>query len=270
MRKLLYLIAIFSLSSHAAVYVSSVSLAPATGGVFFTPTANWFSTNIAMASGDLHAQGYRYFGIGTHITGRRDGSYYPDNQNFQMFQGSSVPLQPGDTWASATQRFISQFGASGARVGDYPLNNAYTYEGCAAVAKFNAQIVTGSGAIMYPGSCSAIEFSDNVCSIDAYGLIDHGDMTVDEVNGHRANTSAVVSCLTPAMVKIKVINSTLSLGSGIESKLYIDGTATGDTPSYLNYYISTPRMIEISSVLSALSPQPGTFSGSSLVLVDIQ
>lgn len=269
MRTLLYLIAIFSLSSHAAVYVSSVSLVPAVGGVSFTPTATWFSTNVTMASGDLYAQGYRYFGIGTHITGRRDGGYYPDNQNFTMFESSSVALQPGDTWASVAQRFIAQYGASGARVGTYNLNNSYTYEGCAAVSKFNAQGVTGSGGIIYPGSCSTIEFSDNVCSIDTYGLIDHGSLSVSEVNGHTAKINAYISCNMPALIRLRVINSTAYLGNGINSELYIDGALTGVTSSPPQYNVSSGRTIEISSKLIASAPQPGSFSGSSLVLVDI-
>ncbi|WP_323912542.1 hypothetical protein [Aeromonas veronii] len=269
MKTLLYLITIFSLSSHAAVYVSSVSLAPAAGGVSFTPTARWLSTDTSIASGDLYAQGYRYFGIGTHVTGRRDGGYYPANdQNFTMFQNSAVPLKPGDTWTSAAQRFIDQYGASGAMVGTYSVINTYNYEGCAAVSKFSAQPVTGSGGIIYPGSCATIEFSNNVCSIDASGLIDHGNMTVGEVDGHVAKTYATISCLSPAGVIVRVLNAKALLGNGVESQLFIDGRR-GDDSGIITFPIGYPKVFELTSELSSLAPQPGLLSGASIIVIEV-
>ncbi|EEA1375709.1 hypothetical protein GI405_22300 [Salmonella enterica] len=100
-------------------------------------------------------------------------------------------------------------------------------------------------------------------------MLNHGAMNANEVNGHRAATYATIACDKPALVRLRVIESSLALGNGIRSDLFIDGAPTDATSSTVQYSLNSPRTIEVASVLSAMNPQSGTFSGSSYVIVEL-
>lgn len=268
MRLLLLLVILLSTPVHAGLFVSSISLAPAVGGVSYYPTIKWFSTSQMPPSGDLYAQGFRWFGPGTNLHSYNNGSPYPASNWFLMIQGASVPIYSGDTWSAVTHRFVTTYGAIGS-ITDYTnsVKSSYKYDGCFAASKFNAAITTGGGTLFYPGSCGSIDFTLNECRINSVGLIDHGAMIVTEVNGHEARTYANIDCNSPALIRLRVINSNLALGLGISSDLYIEGMSTNGAP--VTYAINVPRSFEIKSRLSAAAPQAGNFSGSSYVVVDI-
>ncbi|WP_323912544.1 PapG chaperone-binding domain-containing protein [Aeromonas veronii] len=264
MRALLYILMFFSMSAQAAVYATKVYMH--TGNY---PEITWLSTESTAASGDLYAMGYKYFGLASRMVRFSNGNPVASPNYIAMIPNASVALAPGDTWQQAVQKFINQYGQAGSIKSSSNITTYYVYEACVAVAKCNNCGSQGAENIIYPGSCVSINFANNACSIDSQGLIDHGSLNISEVNGHTAKISANISCDMPALIRLRVVNSTAYLGNGINSDLYIDGAATGNTSSPLQYNVSSSRAIEISSILSASSPQPGTFSGSSLVLVDV-
>lgn len=258
MRPLLYILMLFSMSAQAAIYASKVYMH--TGNY---PEITWFSMGDTAASGDLYAMGFKYFGLSSRVVSNPSPNY------IGMIPNASVALAPGDTWQQAVQKFINQYGQSGSIKSVNNLTTYYKYEACVAVAKCNNCGSQGTENMLYPGSCVSIDFTNNSCSIDSQGLIDHGSLNISEVNGHSAETSAFISCDRPALIRLRVINSTAYLGNGINSELYIDGASTGITSSPPQYNVSSSRTINISSKLIASAPQPGPFSGSSTIIVDI-
>lgn len=254
----------FSMSAQAAVYATKVYMH--TGNY---PEITWFSTGSTAASGDLYAMGFKYFGLASRVSNYLDGTPYPSPNYIGMIRNASVALAPGDTWQQAVQKFTNKYGQSGSIKSVYNITNYYKYEACVAVAKCDDCGSQGAENIIYPGSCSTIDVMNNSCNIDSQGWIDHGDLNVNEVNGHTAKISANISCDMPALVRLRVINSNTPLGNGINSDLYIDGYSTGINSSPIQYTVNSSRTIEISSVLSASTPQPGVFSGNSLVVIDI-
>ncbi|MGE6112827.1 PapG chaperone-binding domain-containing protein [Aeromonas salmonicida] len=265
MRPLLYILMLFSMSAQAAVYASKVYMHPGN-----YPEITWFSTGSTAASGDLYAMGFKYFSLASRITTNMDGTPQTSPNYIAMIPNASVALAPGDTWQQAVQKFTNQYGQSGSIKSSVNITTYYKYEACVAVAKCNNCGSQGPDNMIYPGSCASIDFANNSCSIDTQGLIDHGSLNVSEVNGHSAETSAFISCDRPALIRLRVINSTAYLGNGINSDLYIDNSPTGITSSPPQYYLGSGiRTINISSKLSASAPQPGPFSGSSTIIVDI-
>lgn len=258
MRPLLYILMLFSMSAQAAVYASKVYMHPGN-----YPEITWFSTGSTAVSGDLYAMGFKYFGLSSRVLNNPSPNY------IAMIPNASVALSPGDTWEQAVQKFINQYGQSGTIKSTTNITTYYKYEACVAAAKCNSCGSQGADNMLYPGSCASIDFANNSCSIDSQGLIDHGSLNISEVNGHSAETSAFISCDRPALIRLRVINSTAYLGSGINSELYIDGASTGITSSPPQYNVSSSRTINISSKLIASAPQPGPFSGSSTIIVDI-
>lgn len=258
MRSLLYILMLFSMSAQAAIYATKVYMHPGN-----YPEITWISTESTAVPGDLYAMGFQYFGLASRIVNNPSPNY------IAMIPNASVRLAPGDTWEQAVQKFINQYGQSGSIRSNVNITTYYKYEACVAVAKCNNCGSQGADNMLYPGSCASIDFANNSCSIDSQGLIDHGSLNVSEVNGHTAKISANISCSMPALIRLRVINSTAYLGSGINSELYIDGASTGITSSPPQYNVSSSRTIEISSKLIASAPQPGVFSGSSTIVVDI-
>ena len=264
MRALLYILIFFSMSAQAAVYASKVYMHPGN-----YPEITWFSTGDTAASGDLYAMGFKYFGLASRVVRFSNGNPVASPNYIGMIPNASVALAPGDTWQQAVQKFTSQYGQAGSIKSTVNITDYYVYEACVAVAKCNNCGSQGPDNILYPGSCVSIDFTNNSCSIDSQGLIDHGSLNISEVNGHTAETSAFISCDRPALIRLRVINSTAYLGNGINSELYIDGASTGITSSLPQYNVSSSRTINISSKLIASAPQPGPFSGSSTIIVDI-
>ncbi|WP_426010542.1 PapG chaperone-binding domain-containing protein [Aeromonas salmonicida] len=265
MRALLYILMFFSMSAQAAVYATKVYMH--TGNY---PEITWFSTGSTAASGDLYAMGFKYFGLSSRVVRFANGDPVASPNYIAMVSNGVVALSPGDTWQQAVQKFTNQYGQSGSIKSVHNITNYYVYEACIAAAKCDDCGNQGPDNMIYPGSCSTIDVTNNSCSIDSQGVIDHGSLNVSEVNGHTAETSAFISCNTAALIRLRVINSNIYLGNGINSDLYIDDASTGITSSPPQYYLgSGTRTIKISSKLSASAPQPGPFSGSSTIIVDI-
>lgn len=263
-RMICMLLFIFPVLSQAAVYTSSVFMQPGN-----YPTITWFSAQGTAPSGDLYAQGMRYFGLASRVTKLQDGSPHPSPNYVAMIKNGVVPLAPGDTWYDAVQKFINRYGASGAITSTFNITDYYSYEACIAASYCEYCGSQGSQNIIYPGSCSTIDFTNTVCTIDSLGVLEHGAMNTNEVNGHRAAMNATISCNSPVLVRLRVLSSNLPLGNGVSSDLYIDGASTGITSGTIQYYLNGPRTIKIESVLSSSFPQSGTFSGSSYVIIEV-
>lgn len=268
MRYLISCLLFFSLSAHAAVLTSHVVMSPSN-----VPTVHYFSTPTTQSSGDLYAQGMRWFGIGTQVVSMINGDPLPPGFGEKwsnMLPGQAIPVMPGDTWVTVSKRYIDSRGASGALTGPAPMANTYKYEACALASP--CEDCGTSLAIDYPASCSAVPWTTNSCDIlQPSLLINHGTLTTDQVNGHSASTTTQVRCDSPATVRFRVSDTRVDLGNNIYSDIYINGRGVGGAWGDMDYTVQSWGLpLTIESRLVSTDPQAGTFSGSVVVLVDIQ
>lgn len=270
MRYILYLLTLFSISSQAALVGTSISVVSSGHGVL--PTVSWSSIGGTISSGDLTQYGnkMRYFGLGIRVVSMEDGSPSPLGDSYMStFSNRTIALAAGDTWEEAIHKYIANFGASGTYTHNNVLASAYKYEVC-----FLASTCSGCGNgspsnIAYPGSCISVPTAPttNSCDINSSIQIEHGVLAVGDVNGHSASTTAMVTCQSNANIKIRVYDSHVSLGNNIYADIYINGHGGGGE---MLYSVSGAGLsLNIESKLGSVNPQPGAFSGSSVVVVDI-
>ncbi|MDX7780545.1 PapG chaperone-binding domain-containing protein [Aeromonas hydrophila] len=268
MKKILYLLIFLSWYAEAAIIASNVTLS--TGNV---ATVNYFSTNTTdTSSGDLYAQGMRWFGLAAHVVRFADGTPTPQ-ENFASLFGSAltVPILPGETWADVSQKFITKFGPAGAHTSPWGFNKIYVYEACAAASICNDCGASGTSVRIYSGSCSSVPWTPIACNIGNTSLlIDHGTLNIDEVNGHSATTTTSVTCDSSATIRFRLSDQRPNLGNGIYSDIYINNQGFTGAVGNINYSVPSSGLpLTIESRLVSSNPQPGLFSGSVVIIMDV-
>lgn len=266
MKYLISCLLFFSLSSHAAILTSHVVMSPTN-----VPTVHYFSTPTTQSGSDLYSQGMRWFGIGTRVVSMANGDPSPLGDNYgNIIPGQAVPILPGDTWETLSKKYADRHGSAGSFTHTSPLSKVYKYEACS----FSSVTDVGgtNQVIFYPGSCSSIPWTNSTCHIMAPSLlINHGTLTTDQVNGHSASAMTEVRCDSRAIVRFRISDTRVNLGNNIYSDIYINGRGFGGAWGDMNYTVESWGLpLTIESRLVTSSPQAGTFSGSVVVIVDIQ
>lgn len=268
MKKILCLLIFLSWYAEAAVITSGVTL-----NAVNVPTVSYFSTNTTdTSSGDLSSQGMRWFGVGVRIVQYANGNPYPIPNYFTMFgYQNAVPILPGETWADVSQKFVAKLGASGAITSSSGLATIYTYEACAAASVCYDCGSGGANVRIYPGSCSSIPWTPIACNIGNTSLlIDHGTLNIDEVNGHSATTTTSVTCDSSATIRFRLSDQRPNLGNGIYSDIYINNQGFTGAVGNINYSVPSAGLpLTIESRLVSSNPQPGLFSGSVVIIMDV-
>lgn len=268
MKKILSLLIFLSWYAEAAIIASGVTLNAGNA-----PTLYYFSTNTTdTSSGDLYAQGMRWFGVGAHIVRYSNGNPYSTPNYFAMFgYENAVQIQPGDTWADVSQKFVAKFGASGSITSSWTLSRTYIYEACAGASYCYGCGASGNNARIYPGSCSSIPWTPIACNIGNTSLlIDHGTLNIDEVNGHSATTMTSVTCDSSATIRFRLSDQRPNLGNGIYSDIYINNQGFTGAVGNINYSVPSSGLpLTIESRLVSSNPQPGLFSGSVVIIMDV-
>lgn len=240
------------------------------------PTVSYFSAPGGTGNQDLWAAGMRWFGVGTVITGLgptspNPGGPSPYDYPYGNLFGSNlgaVQLAPGDTWDAAIAKFLAKYPSSGSFTSWFALNRYYTYQACVMASKCDR---CGGEVIPYPGSCSTIPWSRISCDITPSNIVlNHGTLQSTEVNGHIAKADMNISCTGNTNIRFRVTSSRINLGLGITSKIFINDTDMGGPYSEQVYSVQSWGLtVPVESRLQASNPQGGTFSGSTVVLVDV-
>ncbi|MGT4067295.1 UNVERIFIED_CONTAM: hypothetical protein I5919_00500 [Aeromonas hydrophila] len=268
MKKILSLLIFLSWYTEAAIIASNVTLDASN-----RPTINYFSTSATdTSSGDLYAQGMRWFGVGPHVVRYTNGTpYSPDNYVTLLGSAFTVPILPGETWADVSQKFVAKFGPAGSISSPYGIATTYIYEACAAASVCNNCGNGGPNVRIYPGSCSSIPWIPVSCNIGNTSLlIDHGTLNIDEVNGHSATTTTSVTCDSSATIRFRLSDQRPNLGNGIYSDIYINNQGFTGAVGNINYSVPSAGLpLTIESRLVSSNPQPGLFSGSVVIIMDV-
>lgn len=228
-------------------------------------------------TGSLVAQGWTNIGLGTIIKELGPGSPNPGGPSPHIrpygsmlgLPGTSLGLSYNDTWETAMEKLLAALPASsGSVTGRTGLSNYYTYEACVVLANcYNC----GGYVEPYPGSCSTIPWSGVSCDIASPSIIlNHNTLQVSEVNGHRATENLRVTCSGNTLVRFRVLNPSIDVGNGITSEIWIYDLFMGGANANATFPVNASGLtVPIESRLKATNPQGGTFSGSTVVLVDV-
>lgn len=267
MKKIFFLLAFFSLFSEGAIITTGVSMGP--GNI---PTVNFMSSGATAPSGNLMASGMYYFGIGTIVVRKSNGDPSPWAEPYGGLLGinkGAISLSNGDDWAKAVEKFIAKYGSSGALTSGTNLNTVYEYQACAFASQCSN--CGTSYLTIYPGSCSTIPWNPVSCNIrDSSLLIDHGTLALGEVNGHSASTTTEVRCSSNAIVRFRISDSRTYLGNNISSDIYVNGRGFGGSWGDMNYTVPNWGLpVTVESRLVSSNPQPGPFSGSVVLILDV-
>ncbi|HEA3131728.1 TPA: hypothetical protein RVR73_003056 [Aeromonas hydrophila] len=280
MKKILFLLSLLSLSCQGAIVITGVDLQPGGGG--YLPKAYFVSNGLPSYDPTfrpyLWANGWNSFGPGLRIVGRTDGQPYTGDleNNISMLGWRNVVNgEFYDTWDTLFQKFIDKFGSSGALTALNGVTNYYKYEMCMAVATCSDCGTAGPNNVrVYPGSCTTVQFVPSSCQFEGNVPfeIDHHELLVEEVNGNVASGTAKITCDLPTNIRLRVSNPKIDLGHGIYSNIFINGKGFNDI--FVNNDFSVPSgsgglQLTIESRLEASNPQPGPFSGDTIVIMDI-
>ncbi len=156
----------------------------------------------------------------------------------------------------------------------------YTYSACLSYGISTLSMYK----YVYPipgNQCVNITDPTTVCKIINSSLdIDHGTVSSDDVNGHRANVVFNISCNKSAVVKVRALATSLltdeiilsSGNGGITSKLFV-GNKSGITGETITVVGGAARVGEVYSELRSHSNggiPAGQFSGQGVLIIDIQ
>lgn len=220
-------------------------------------------TNCKIAGG-LYNAGYRFFG--PVIT--TDPSKGTADSFFAM--GTYVGIRSTDTYAMVVERFKSTYGVSGTawvpkRTSVWA--NGYRPWDCMSVYKDANNGSTLSEAVS--GTCirtTERTFEPATCNITGPTAINHGLMEVSEVNGKTAQINATVTCPVTTYVQFRIISQNVNLGNGITSQIKVNNSTS---PPSQQVKAGVATSVPITSTLVATNPQPGQFSGSSVIVVNV-
>ncbi|AHG23026.2 hypothetical protein Z042_24925 [Chania multitudinisentens RB-25] len=260
-------------AAHAQPRVIISNATVGSGGVFAPATVSWISPDLNSelpTSLYPYSEGYRYYGIGVHIEdwGNNPPNYW--DTFTATYSPTVVAISATDTWATLAAKFIAQAGASGSL-------SFQTYEPASArstfikmcIVVFRERLLSVSYDAVMPDpiSCNTIQHTPNPVSCDIVGpnIINHQVLNDSAVNGHTATVNATLSCTREASVKFRILNQTADLGNGITSILKINNSLA---PPLVT--VTGATIVEIESTLQATAPLPGTFSGSSTIIAEIQ
>jgi len=113
------------------------------------------------------------------------------------------------------------------------------------------------------------------CSIEGNTNLEHGELTTNEINGHKASSSLNASCNNDATLIIRAFgeagnkNITLRPDGSLESALYINDMP-GDTGLKVDFKKNITTPINITSELIQKSElQEGEFHGSGIIMMSM-
>ncbi len=135
-----------------------------------------------------------------------------------------------------------------------------------------------TGSVYYnafPGqSCIGPTPPNNECNIDAGAVtLDHGQLSTDEVNGHKKKESVRLSCTYPANANISVVSNNASEKIELKADGSLFSTVTIDgIPGITGKKINIPTggvAIELESTLhTAGNVEEGPFSGNAILIIN--
>ena len=113
------------------------------------------------------------------------------------------------------------------------------------------------------------------CEIQGNANLEHGEMTTNEVNGHKANTKFDISCNNDATLFLKAYgeagskNITLKSDKSLESAIYINDVRS-DAGLKINIKKNIPAAIQITSELIKNGElEEGAFHGSGVFIISM-
>ncbi|PIF24072.1 MrpH family fimbial adhesin [Candidatus Pantoea floridensis] len=113
------------------------------------------------------------------------------------------------------------------------------------------------------------------CEIQGNANLEHGEMTTNEVNGHKANTKFDISCNNDATLFLKAYgeagskNITLKSDKSLESAIYINDVRS-DAGLKINIKKNIPAAIQITSELIKNGElEEGAFHGSGIFIISM-
>lgn len=214
-------------------------------------------------AGGLYNAGYRYFGPVITTEPSRGSAVSSRSPSY-------VEIRSTDTYAMVVERFKSTYGTSGSVWMPRSLSvwsNEFRPWDCMAVYQQANSGTTPSDAVS--GTCVSTRertSTPETCNITGPTAINHGLMEVSEVNGKTAQINATVTCPVTTYVQFKIISQNINLGNGITSQIKVNNSTY---PPTQQVKAGVATSVQISSTLVATNPQPGQFSGSSVIVVNV-
>lgn len=190
-----------------------------------------------------------------------------------------VTIEPNDLWGDLAAKFAAKYGSSGTKTLSVmsTINNgknfaSYVKACAAAVYQINpsALLLEETGHILVDNeTCSKVQTAPTptTCDIAGANEIAHGIVNISDVNGYSTKINATVTCSAQATVGFRIVNQRINLGNGISSQLLVNNSLT---PENIRVATNTPVNVTIESKLEATAPEPGSISGSSIIIVEIQ
>ncbi len=127
----------------------------------------------------------------------------------------------------------------------------------------------------FPGqSCIGPTPPNNECNIDAGAVtLDHGQLSTDEVNGHKKKESVRLSCTYPANADISVVSNNASEKIELKADGSLFSTVTIDgVPGITGKKINIPTggvAIDLESTLHTTgNVEEGPFSGNAILIIN--
>jgi len=114
-------------------------------------------------------------------------------------------------------------------------------------------------------SCSWIKPTIS-CSVQNSLTLDHGNLLLGNVNGNKKSGYVNVTCSGALSAKVFPIMDTINLGSGLESKITVNGKSTEQTIPLT----AGSNSISVESTLVDSGAKAGSFQGSTTLIVSFQ
>ncbi len=136
--------------------------------------------------------------------------------------------------------------------------------GTTQIAHATARIGKGN-SLVRTDTFDVAESTTAVCYMDGPLNIDHGTVSVQGVEGHKAVVLAQITCDGPAEVVVTGSPRSIKMNNGMTAKILINGKSTARV-SVANGAVP----IDISSTLSGVVSRPGGATGTGIIRYEVQ